>query len=120
MGRKFNVPYGLYRCHGFINATLAEKTGFSEEDLTLLKQALNSMFETDRSAARGLMAPVRCVAFRHDGTLGNARADQLFALVTAKLRPEVKAEGRPARSRLDYSIEFTGEVPAGVTKEEWV
>jgi CRISPR-associated protein Csd2 len=120
IGRKFNVPYGLYRCHGFLNASLAEKTGFSDDDLKLLKDALNFMFETDRSAARGLMAPVRCIAFRHEGKLGNARADELFAQVTAKLRPELKAENRPARSRSDYEIEFTGNLPAGVTVEEWV
>ncbi len=120
IGRKFNVPYGLYRCHGFINATLAEQTGFDEEDLKLLKEALNSMFETDRSAARGLMAPVRCIAFRHEGKLGDARADQLFSLVSAKMRPELKAENRPARSRSDYEIELTGQVPAGISVEEWV
>ena len=120
MGRKFNVPYGLYRCHGFINATLAEKTGFNEDDLKLLKDALNSMFETDRSAARGLMAPVRCIAFRHEGKLGDARADELFSMVTAKLRPELKAENRPARSRSDYVIELAGVVPRGVSVEEWV
>ncbi len=120
IGRKFNVPYGLYRCHGFLNASLAEKTGFSEDDLTLLKKALNLMFETDRSAARGLMAPVRCIAFRHEGSLGNARADQLFSMVTAKLRPELKTENRPARSRSDYVIELTGDVPPGISVEEWV
>jgi len=121
IGRKFNVPYGLYRCHGFINASLAEKTGFTDADLELLKQALNFMFETDRSAARGLMAPVRCIAFRHnDSKLGNARADELFAQVTATLRPELKAENRPARSRSDYEIAFTGNLPAGISVEEWV
>lgn len=121
IGRKFNIPYGLYRCHGFLNATLAEKTGFTEDDLELLKQALNLMFETDRSAARGLMAPVRCIAFRHDESkLGNARADELFAQVTATLLPEAKAEGRPARSRSDYAIEFTGALPQGVSVQEWV
>jgi CRISPR-associated protein Csd2 len=120
IGRKFNVPYGLYRCHGFINATLAEKTGFNEDDLVLLKQALNSMFETDRSAARGLMAPVRCIAFRHTGKLGDARADQLFSMVTAKLSPELVTDNRPARSRSDYLIELAGDVPAGITVEEWV
>ena len=120
IGRKFNVPYGLYRCHGFLNVSLAEKTGFTEDDLTLLKQALNSMFETDRSAARGLMAPVRCIAFRHESKLGNARADELFSQVSAKLRPELKAENRPARSRSDYAIEFTGTIPPGIAVEEWV
>ena len=120
IGRKFNVPYGLYRCHGFINAKLAEKTGFTEDDLKLLKEALNQMFETDRSAARGLMAPVRCIAFRHKDPCGNARADQLFAQVTAKLLPEVKEQGRPPRSRTDYAIERSGELPEGITQEEWV
>jgi CRISPR-associated protein Csd2 len=120
IGRKFNVPYGLYRCHGFINAKLAEKTGFTEDDLKLFKEALNQMFETDRSAARGLMAPVRCIAFRHKDPCGNARADQLFSQVTAKLLPEVKDQGRPPRSRTDYAIERNGELPEGVTQEEWV
>lgn len=121
MGRKFTVPYGLYRCAGYINATLAEQTGFSEVDLSLFKDALNNMFELDRSAARGLMAPVRCVAFRHEHRLGNARADQLFARVKVELRPELKAEERPPRSRDDYGI-FVDEsnLPEGITVEEWV
>jgi CRISPR-associated protein Csd2 len=120
IGRKFNVPYGLYRCHGFLNAKLAEKTGFTEDDLALLKQALNNMFEADRSAARGLMAPVRCIAFRHDDSCGNARADHLFSMVTAKLLPEVREQGRPPRSRADYAIEVSGELPEKITQEEWV
>ena len=99
---------------------MAEKTGFTEDDLKLVKEALNSMFETDRSAARGLMAPVRCIAFRHESKLGDARADELFSLVTAKLRPELKAENRPARSRSDYVIELAGIVPPGISVEEWV
>lgn len=120
IGRKFNIPYGLYRCHGFINANLAAKTGFTEDDLSLLKSALNLMFETDRSAARGLMAPVRCIAFCHESKCGNARADELFAHVTAQLRPELRAENRPPRSRLDYDIQLGSALPAGVVVEEWV
>jgi CRISPR-associated protein Csd2 len=121
MGRKFTVPYGLYRCYGYINATLAEQTGFTDDDLGLFKDALNNMFELDRSAARGLMAPVRCVAFRHENRLGNARADQLFARVKVQLRPELKAESRPPRSREDYVIEVnSADMPTGVAVEEWV
>jgi hypothetical protein len=78
------------------------------------------MFETDRSAARGLMAPVRCIAFRHKAPCGNARADQLFSQVTAASLPEVEEQGRPPRSRADYSIKLSGELPEGVTQEEWV
>lgn len=120
IGRKFTVPYGLYRCHGFLNASLAENTGFSEEDLKLFKDALNYMFETDRSAARGLMSPVRCFAFRHESKAGNARADQLFARVKAELKPELAAEAKPPRSQRDYTIALEGNIPEGVTVEEWV
>ena len=120
IGRKFTVPYGLYRGYGFLNATLAQQTGFSEDDLVLFKQALNEMFELDRSAARGMMAPVRRVAFKHDKQTGNARADQLFDLVQAKLKPALAAENRPPRSRHDYIIELIGDLPEGVTAEEWV
>lgn len=120
IGRKFNVPYGLYRCHGFLNASLAQQTGFTEDDLALFKEALNNMFETDRSAARGMMAPVRCFAFRHEKATGNARADQLFGRVKATLRGELTAENRPPRSRADYEIVCENSLPEGVTVEEWV
>jgi CRISPR-associated protein Csd2 len=67
------------------------------------------------------MAPVRCIAFRHENRLGNARADQLFARVKVQLRPELRAESRPPRSREDYLIEVDStDIPAGVTVEEWV
>ena len=120
MGRKFTVPYGLYRCHGFLNATLAASTGFTAGDLELFKEALNNMFEVDRSAARGMMSPVRCVAFKHEKRTGNARADQLFAMVKAELRPELVAESRPPRSHRDYVIALEGDLPAGIEAEEWV
>jgi CRISPR-associated protein Csd2 len=118
IGRKFAIPYGLYRGHGYINATLAEQTGFSDADLQLVKDALANMFEGDRSAARGLMAPVACFAFRHENRLGNARADQLFARVTAKRKTDPAA---PARSRADYEIVVDeANLPSGVTVERWV
>jgi len=120
IGRKFNVPYGLYRCHGFLNASLAKQTGFTTDDLELFKDALNNMFETDRSAARGMMAPVRCIAFKHEKATGNARADQLFAQVTAELKPELLAENRPPRSRNDYIITLAEGTHEGITVEEWV
>ena len=120
IGRKFSVPYGLYRCHGFLNASLAEQTGFSEADLDLFKEALNQMFELDRSAARGLMSPVKCFAFRHEKKTGNARADQLFSMVKAQLRLDVLAENRPPRAKTDYAIEFEGTLPESITLEEWV
>ena len=121
MGRKFTVPYGLYRGFGYINPSLADRTGFGEQDLKLFKQSLNEMFEHDRSAARGMMRPVRCIAFRHESRLGNARADQLFARVKVELKDEVKRENRPPRSKDDYVISVAGsDLPAGITLEEWV
>ena len=81
MGRKYIVPYGLYVAHGFISAKLAERTGFSAEDLELLFQALTNLFEHDRSAARGEMATRKLIVFRHASALGNAPAQDLFRRV---------------------------------------
>lgn len=76
------VPYGLYRVHGFVNAKLAERTGFSQADLDLLWTGLRDMFDLDRSAARGMMAARRLIAFRHECALGNAQAHKLFERIT--------------------------------------
>jgi CRISPR-associated protein Csd2 len=121
MGRKFTVPYAMYRMHGYVNPMLAGQTGFGDEDLGVLKHALDQMFEYDRSAARGLMKPVRCISFRHESQLGNARADQLFSRVTAKLAAAVVAESRPPRQASDYEIHVDdNDLPHGVTIENWV
>ena len=113
MGRKFIVPYGLYRAEGFISAPLAEKTGFSDEDLELFWEALVNMFENDRSAARGKMSSRKLFVFEHEKRMGCAPAQSLFELVIC----ERITEG-PARSFADYAIRLTGECPAGVRVEE--
>ena len=125
MGRKFTIPYGLYRVHGFISPHLADPerhgTGFSESDLELVKRALNQMFEIDRSAARGQMTPRHCIAFRHESALGNARADQLFSRVGYTLKKAVRDANRPPRSFDDYEAAVSlDDLPTGVTAEEWV
>jgi len=120
-GRKFTVPYGLYRVHGFFNPFLAAQTGFSTDDLELFKQALGQMFEFDRSAARGQMVPRRCITFRHESSLGNARADQLFDRVRVILKPELTDAGKPPRKFGDYNVQLDDQnLPAGITVEEWV
>ena len=89
MGRKYIVPYGLYRCEGYISANLARKTtGFSEEDLELLWTAILNMFEIDHSAARGKMAVRELIVFRHDSELGNAPAYRLFEGVRVEKKPD--------------------------------
>ncbi len=125
MGRKHIVPYGLYRAHGFINAKLAQRTGFSAEDLDLLWQALSNMFELDRSAARGMMATRRLIAFRHESPLGNAHAHALFDRVKVQrchggeCLPAGDARTHnwpPARAFADYRIEVDRQdLPEGVT-----
>jgi len=131
MGRKFTVPYALYRVHGYINPNLAagpNGTGFSDDDLALLKRALDQMFEFDKSAARANMRPVACVAFRHESSLGNARADQLFARVVCKPKAGVQpltevagGDDRPPRSFADYELTVNdADLPAGVTVERWI
>ena len=109
-GRKHIVPYGLYVAHGFVSAPLAEKTGFTGDDLNLLWDALINMFEHDRSAARGLMSSRKLIVFKHENKLGNAPAHKLFELVRVE-----RAEGSagPARSFADYSV-TVGQAPSGV------
>jgi CRISPR-associated protein Csd2 len=135
MGRKFAVPYALYRAHGYINPNLARGdtgTGFSESDLELFKRALDQMFEADKSAARANMRPVACIAFKHDSPLGNSRADKLFERVRCTPRPGVQplpgdsaagnSDGRPPRSFQDYELSIDGatSLPKGVTLEKWI
>lgn len=113
MGRKHVVPYGLYRAEGYISANLARRvTGFSEDDLALLWEAILNMFELDRSAARGNMACRKLIVFRHDTELGNAPAYKLFDTVKIARKDGVLAP----RSFDDYTIEIDkAAVPQGVT-----
>jgi len=103
MGRKNLIPYGLYRCHGFISAHLARETGFNDTDLQLLWQALQQMFDHDRSASRGTMAPQKLVVFKHASALGNAPAHKLFERVIVKRKSQVDV----ARSFADYDFRIT-------------
>mgnify|MGYP005847762613 CR=1 FL=1 len=116
MGRKFTVPYGLYRCHGFISAPFAAQTGFSEDDLALFWKSLLEMFDHDRSAARGQMATRKLIVFKHNSALGNAPAHKLFELVKVKRSTDEK---KPARAFSDYVVEIDRDsVPTGITLEE--
>lgn len=128
MGRKHIVPYGLYRAHGFVSAPLASHatkgTGFSEADLELLWQALEQMFDHDRSASRGEMATRKLIVFRHASALGNARAQSLFDRVQTwrvheGSRQPVGSHATdnwpPARKWEDYAVTIDREgLPAGV------
>lgn len=105
IGNKNNVSYGLYRMHGFISATDAAKTGFSEEDKKLLFEALGNAFENDRAAARGEMNPRALIVFKHESPLGNARAGQLFDLVRVALKEGVEFP----RSFNDYEVEIPSQ-----------
>lgn len=115
LGDKFIIPYGLYRCEGYISANLARKvTGFTEEDLSLLWEAILNMFEHDHSAARGKMAVRELIIFKHDSELGNAPAWKLFEAVQVR-----RKDGNavlPARSFQEYEVLVDEEhLPQGVT-----
>ena len=111
MGRKYIVPYGLYRAEGYISANLARKvTGFSEADLQLLWTAILNMFEHDHSAARGKMAVRELIVFRHDSEFGNAPAHRLFETVEVRRKDGVVFP----RSYSDYTV-TVGDVPEGVS-----
>jgi len=112
MGRKFIVPYGLYRMEGYVSANLARKTtGFSEEDLELLWQAIYNMFEYDHSAARGKMAVRKLIIFKHDSELGNAPAHKLFEKVKIRKKENVTV----TRSYEEYVVSIDeSTLPEGV------
>jgi len=117
MGRKFTIPYGLYRGHGFISAHLAHQTGFSEDDLSLLWEALINMFEHDRSAARGQMTTRGLYVFKHDNVLGRAPAHSLFERIQVGLREQ----GTVPRDFAAYAVMVDmNNLPEGVTLERKV
>lgn len=101
MGRKFTIPYALYRCHGFISAPLAQRTGFNEGDLDLFWNALQEMFEHDRSAARGEMTTRKLIVFKHQSVLGNEPAHKLFDRVKVERNGDASS---PPRSFSDYKV----------------
>jgi CRISPR-associated protein Csd2 len=112
MGRKALVPYGLYRAYGFFNAHFAERTGVDAEDLSLFWQALQGMWDNDRSAARGLMSCRGLYVFSHESKLGNAPAQDLFETVEVQRVPEIEA----VRRFSDYIVRVNeSALPAGVT-----
>lgn len=114
MGNKFIIPYGLYRVEGHISAMQAEKTGFSEDDLSLLWEAMMNMFEEDHSALRGEMAMQELIIFRHESPYGNANAYKLFNLVRADKKTGVEV----ARKFADYDVTVDEtSIPEGVSIE---
>lgn len=115
MGHKWTVPYGLYRCHGFVSAAYADRTGASDADLDLLWDALANMFDHDRSAARGEMAAQALVLIRHDNKLGRAPAHKLLDRIKVA---RVGDAAYPARAFEDYALSIdTVGLPQGVEIE---
>ncbi|RHM53183.1 type I-C CRISPR-associated protein Cas7/Csd2 [Mitsuokella sp. AF33-22] len=113
MGRKYIIPYALYRVDGYVSANLARKvTGFSEDDLQLLWKAIINMFEYDRSAARGNMAVRELIVFKHESELGNAPAYKLFDTIHVQKKEGVVAP----RSYMDYDVTIDeAKMPERVT-----
>lgn len=107
-GRKSTVPYALYKMHGFISAVDAQKSGFSEDDLKLLWEALLNAFEHDRAAARGEMNPRKLIVFKHNSHLGNARSGVLFDKVDISKNVDLPREWK------DYTVMIDKTIPKGV------
>jgi CRISPR-associated protein Csd2 len=112
MGRKNTIPYGLYVGYGFVSPMLAHQTNFGEEDLQLLWEGLQAMFEHDRSAARGLMSLRKLIVFRHASELGNAPAQRLFDLVKFE-RVDL---AKPARGFQDFKVTDMETISKGLPK----
>ena len=117
MGRKHTVPYGVYVAHGFISSFLAKQTGFDDNDLALLWQSLESMFEHDRSAARGEMSTRGLYVFKHESELGNAHAHSLFERIQVKRKAGLDV----VRSFDGYDVTVDeSAMPVGVSLERRV
>jgi CRISPR-associated protein Csd2 len=119
MGRKFTIPYAVYVAHGFVNPFLADQTGFGDDDLRILWEALIGAFQFDQSAARpaGSMAPRALIVFEHSSQLGNAPSHVLLDSVTVKKRPEVEV----ARAFSDYEVDIdTNAIPEGVNLKKLI
>jgi len=118
IGRKFTVPYALYRAHGFINPFFADQTGFSDDDLTLLWESLVQAFQFDQSAARpaGSMNARKLIVFEHDSKLGKAPSHKLFEMVKIQKKTGVDAP----RSYADYQVDIGKDMPEGVTLVEHI
>jgi CRISPR-associated protein Csd2 len=116
MGRKNTVPYGLYVAYGFVSPALAKQTGFSEEDLSLLWEALVGMFDQDHSAARGMMATQKLIVFKHDSPLGNAPSHKLFDMV--KIGKKTGVEVPRKFADYDVTVPADGNLPPGIHVEE--
>lgn len=113
MGRKFTVPYAIYRAHGFVNPFLAGQTGFGDEDLGLLWESLERAFQFDQSAARpaGSMAARKLIVFKHENELGKAPSHKLFDSVSVRRREDVAV----ARAFMDYEVTIDhGQIPDGL------
>ena len=115
MGRKFTIPYGLYRAHGFVSAPFASQTGFTKEDLDLIWETLEKMFDHDRSAARGLMGTRKIIIFEHNSKMGDAPVQDLFDSISVRR----KDENKPARDFADYDVSIDKtKIPDNVTLVE--
>jgi CRISPR-associated protein Csd2 len=113
MGRKFTIPYGLYKAHGFVNPFLAQQTGFSDDDLELLFESFENAFQFDQSAARpaGSMAPRALIIFKHENALGKAPSHKLFDAVSIKRKDGVEVP----RAFSDYEVTIDhAAIPAGI------
>jgi len=112
MGNKQIVPYGLYRAHGFVSPHLARDTGFTKQDLAIVWQSLQRMFDVDHSATRGEMATQKLIVFEHESPLGNAPSHKLFERVAV----ELEDPSRPPRDFNDYNVTIDDQnLPAGVS-----
>lgn len=116
MGRKFTVPYGVYCARGYISAHLAQQTGFSDDDLALFWEALQNMFEHDRSAARGQMSTRGLYVFKHGTALGNAPAHSLFDRISVRKKDSVDAP----RHFSDYIVTVDGKLPENMSLQRMV
>lgn len=100
MGMKHRVDHGLYVFYGAMNPQLASKTGFSDDDASVIKEALKKLFENDASSARpeGSMEVVKLYWWQHNCPSGQYSSAKVHRSLT------VKAKCDNPKSIEDYDI----------------
>lgn len=106
IGKKYILPYGVYKFEVHITPAVAAKTGFTYGDLEILKEAIFNMYEVNYTASKTGMSVDKLFVFTHSSAMGNCRVAKLRSLLQETYNPDDKT----------YQV-TAGQLPKGITLE---
>lgn len=113
IGTKWIVPYGVYKFEGHVSANVAEKNGFTEEDLDILIEAILKMYDLEYSSSKTGMEVSKLIVFRHNSKLGDCSFRQLKESIKEECIEDV-----PGRKEVRITVD-KGMIPDSVKVEEY-